>query len=116
MKTIGGNKLLIHGGCTRESPHWLTDMYLVNIAEYPEMARDGVRWYRLEARAWQPTNSQPLGRESHAAVFTQVCSSGHTKEKEARLGQPPSAVDTYPGAIGRTEWCQGQVVIFGGKT
>ena len=39
MNAIGGSKLLIHGGRTRESPYWLADMYLVHFAEYPAYMR-----------------------------------------------------------------------------
>ena len=107
ITAIQGNKLLIHGGHTREAPYWLADMYLVHLAEYHAMARDGVRWYRLEARARQPMDALPLGRQKHASVFSPVCSAGYAIEQQARsdslLSDPPA-------------WCQGQVVIYAGKT
>lgn len=45
-KTVG-QKLLITGGRTREAPYWLSDMYLIHLAPYLEMARDGVKWYSI---------------------------------------------------------------------
>ena len=45
-KTVG-QKLLITGGRTREAPYWLSDMYLIHLAPYLEMARDGIEWYPI---------------------------------------------------------------------
>jgi hypothetical protein len=64
--------LLLYAGRTRESPYWLSDMYLIRLSDYSEMARDGVKWSRLEPERRQPQNRAPLGREKHAAVFSEV--------------------------------------------
>ena len=116
MTAIHGNKLLLSSGRTRESPFWLSDMFVIHLAEYGSMTREGVRWARLEPRAQKPYAKLPLARAQQASVYSPLCSVGHVREatSDPMPGVLPHRV--YPGVLGETAWCQGQVVYYGGKT
>jgi hypothetical protein len=71
----------------------------------------------------------PLGREQHAAVFFEACSKGYLEARQG--GRAPgrggdfrdtildgggqvggeSGMWLYPGVLGETLWCQGQVLV-----
>ena len=85
-----GNKLLLSSGRTREAPFWLSDMFVIHLAEYGSMTREGVRWARLEPRAQKPYAKLPLARAQQASIYSPLCSVGHVRE---------ATRDPMPGAL-----------------
>eukprot|EP00960_Hanusia_phi_P026944 746547-Hanusia_phi.AAC.5 len=113
---------LLFGGMVKESPYFLDDTWTCTLPN-PNQTLQQAAWTRLSMKRQQPQNTFPIGRYSHAAAFSPVCSLGFDIELavldgslvlDRISGAVPGYV--YPGNPQQTPWCRGQIIIHGGRT